>query len=70
MKLSQLLSVLGADCAQEAEITALAYDSREVVPGALFSALEGAHADGRAYIPDALNRGAATKAKIQKFGAS
>lgn len=59
MKLSQLLSVLGADCAQEAEITALACDSREVVPGALFAALEGARADGRAYIPDALNRGAA-----------
>lgn len=59
MKLSRLLSVFGADCPQDAEITALACDSREVVPGALFAALPGHRADGRAYIADALNRGAA-----------
>ena len=59
MKLSRLLSVLGADCPQDAEITALACDSREVVPGALFAALPGHRADGRAYIADALDRGAA-----------
>ena len=59
MKLSQLLSVLGAPCPQDAEITALACDSREVIPGALFAAMEGANSDGRAYIPDALARGAA-----------
>lgn len=59
MKLSRLLSVLGADCPREAEITALACDSREVVPGALFAALPGHRADGRAYISEALDRGAA-----------
>ena len=59
MKLSQLLSAIGADCPQEAEITALTCDSREVVPGALFVAMQGANADGRAYIPQALARGAA-----------
>lgn len=59
MKLSQLLSVLGTDCPREADITALACDSREVVPGALFVAMEGAKYDGRACIPDALARGAA-----------
>ncbi|MBD5083582.1 MAG: UDP-N-acetylmuramoyl-L-alanyl-D-glutamate--2,6-diaminopimelate ligase [Clostridiales bacterium] len=59
MKLSQLLSANGTDCPQDAEITALACDSREVVPGALFVALQGANADGRAYIPQALGRGAA-----------
>ena len=59
MKLSQLLSVLGADCSQDAEITALTCDSREAVPGALFVAVEGAKHDGRACIPDALARGAA-----------
>ena len=59
MKLSQLLSVLGADCSQDAEITALTCDSREAVPGALFVAVEGAKDDGRAHIPDALARGAA-----------
>ena len=59
MKLSQLLSALGADCSQDTEITALTCDSREAVPGALFVAVEGAKHDGRACIPDALARGAA-----------
>lgn len=59
MKLSQLLSAIGADCPQDTEITALACDSREAVPGALFAALEGARTDGRAYIADALAKGAA-----------
>ncbi|MDE6589826.1 MAG: UDP-N-acetylmuramoyl-L-alanyl-D-glutamate--2,6-diaminopimelate ligase, partial [Oscillospiraceae bacterium] len=59
MKLSRLFSAIGADCPQDADITALACRSQETIPGALFTALEGAHADGRAYIPDALARGAA-----------
>lgn len=59
MKLSRLFSVLGADCPQDADVTALTCDSREVVPGALFVAVEGAKYDGRACIPDALARGAA-----------
>lgn len=58
MKLSQLLSVLGADCPREADITALTCDAREVSPGALFAALPGARADGRDFIPQALARGA------------
>jgi len=59
MKLSQLLSAMGARCPQDAEITSLTCDSREAAPGALFVAMEGARADGRAHIPDALARGAA-----------
>ena len=59
MKLSQLLSAVGAECPQDAEITALTCDSREVIPGALLAALEGANTDGRAHIPQALERGAA-----------
>ena len=59
MKLSQLLSALGARCPQDAEVTALTCDSREVVPGALFAALPGHRTDGRAHIPEALYRGAA-----------
>lgn len=59
MKLSQLLSAIGADCPQEAEITAITCDSRAVVPGALFIALKGANIDGHACIGDAIDRGAA-----------
>jgi len=59
MKLSQLLSTLGASCPWDVEITALTCDSRKAVPGSLFAALEGANTDGRAHIPDALARGAA-----------
>ncbi len=59
MKLSQLLRVIGARCPQDPDITALTCDSRETVPGALFAALPGHRADGRAHIPEALYRGAA-----------
>ena len=59
MKLSQLLRVIGARCPQGPDITALTCDSREAVPGALFAALPGHRADGRAHIPEALYRGAA-----------
>ncbi len=40
------------------EITGLTADSRQVAPGFLFAALPGAKADGRAYIHDAVTRGA------------
>jgi len=41
------------------EITGLTADSRAVEPGFLFAALPGSRADGRRFIPEALNRGAA-----------
>ena len=41
-----------------APITALEYDSRKAVPGSLYFALPGLHADGHAFIGDAINRGA------------
>jgi UDP-N-acetylmuramoyl-L-alanyl-D-glutamate--2,6-diaminopimelate ligase len=64
-KLSELLSrarplalepgqAFGAD----PEIAGLAYDSRAVRPGYLFFALPGARSDGRAFIPEAIRRGA------------
>ena len=40
------------------EITGLTADSRQVQPGFLFAALPGSRADGRAYIDEALRRGA------------
>jgi len=61
MKLSALIEHIphaqqqGAD----AEITGLAYDSRQVTPGTLFVALRGANSDGHDFIAQALNKGAA-----------
>ncbi|HUZ65721.1 MAG TPA: UDP-N-acetylmuramoyl-L-alanyl-D-glutamate--2,6-diaminopimelate ligase [Acetobacteraceae bacterium] len=40
-------------------ITGLTADSRKVQPGFLFAAIEGARADGRSFIADAVARGAA-----------
>lgn len=42
----------------DSEVTALAYDSRKVVEGALFIAEAGYHTDGHFYINDAARRGA------------
>jgi UDP-N-acetylmuramoyl-L-alanyl-D-glutamate--2,6-diaminopimelate ligase len=41
-----------------AEIHGLDYDSRRTLPGSLFFAFPGAHADGRAFAQSALDRGA------------
>ncbi len=43
----------------ERPISQVTADSRQVRPGALFVAIEGATADGHRYIPDAIARGAA-----------
>jgi UDP-N-acetylmuramoyl-L-alanyl-D-glutamate--2,6-diaminopimelate ligase len=42
----------------EGDVTAVTYDSREVEPDACFVAIPGQKADGSAYIPQALARGA------------
>jgi UDP-N-acetylmuramoyl-L-alanyl-D-glutamate--2,6-diaminopimelate ligase len=42
----------------ELEIAGVTADSRQVVPGDLFAALPGARADGRAFIAEAVGRGA------------
>ena len=65
MKLGELLRELpvlhtGADAT--AEVSSLAYNSREVGPGTLFFAIQGEKADGHAYIPQALERGAVAAA--------
>jgi len=56
MRLSDLLR---RDVVSDPVITAVTADSREVQPGALFVALPGTAADGRAFIPQALAQGAA-----------
>ena len=47
------------DGAPEVEITALAYSSEHVQPGALFFCVPGFTADGHDFAPDAVERGAA-----------
>ena len=56
IKLSELLR---RDVASDPVITGVTSDSRKVGPGSLFVALPGTAADGRAFIPQALSRGAA-----------
>jgi len=61
MKLGELLRGLpvlkvGADAASE--ILSLTYNSGDARPGTLFFAIQGEKADGHAYVPQALERGA------------
>jgi UDP-N-acetylmuramoyl-L-alanyl-D-glutamate--2,6-diaminopimelate ligase len=61
MKLQGLLA--GAEVGKvigpaDTEITSVAYDSRKVMPGAIFFALRGERLDGAKFIDDALERGA------------
>jgi len=63
MRLSELLAAVGGRAFlvgdATVDISSLAYDSRAVRPGALFFALPGAKCDGRAFVADAVARGAA-----------
>jgi UDP-N-acetylmuramoyl-L-alanyl-D-glutamate--2,6-diaminopimelate ligase len=60
MRLSRLLApgLTVAGDAEGVEITGLGADSRVVRPGMLFAALAGSRTDGRAFIAEALERGA------------
>ncbi len=64
MKLSLLIDQLaiesntGTRPELDPDVTAICYDSRKVVPGAVFVAIEGFSADGHRFIPDAVNKGA------------
>ncbi|HEY0834797.1 MAG TPA: Mur ligase domain-containing protein, partial [Azospirillum sp.] len=59
MLLSRLLAATEAAVHGDVEVTGLTADSRAVRPGFLFAALPGSKVDGRAFVADALARGAA-----------
>lgn len=62
MRLSELikgLDVLESHVPSEIDISDVCYDSRKVVPGALFIAVSGFQTDGHNYIPSAVEKGAA-----------
>lgn len=62
VRLSRLIDGSGAETCRvtgsDPEITDLFLDSRQVTPGALFSAIRGLRADGARFVPEALRRGA------------
>src|SRR2546421_7151932 len=53
------LRELMGNSAPEVEVSALAYSSESVVPGALFFCVPGFRADGHDFAPEAVERGAA-----------
>ncbi|MGQ9675144.1 MAG: UDP-N-acetylmuramoyl-L-alanyl-D-glutamate--2,6-diaminopimelate ligase [Chloroflexota bacterium] len=62
MKFGKLLSALPAKTVigktRNLEIEAIAFDSRQVKPGAVFVAIPGTQQDGRDYVPQAIENGA------------
>ena len=63
MRLADLVAVLNGQAALprewgEREVSAVAQDSRKVVPGSLFVAVRGYHSDGHRFISQAFGRGA------------
>jgi UDP-N-acetylmuramoyl-L-alanyl-D-glutamate--2,6-diaminopimelate ligase len=59
MAAQRLSDLVRRDLSVDPVILGVTADSRRVRPGWLFAALPGARADGRCYIPDALDAGAA-----------
>ena len=59
MSALRLSELLRRDVPSDPEITGVTADSRKVAPGTLFVAWPGSQSDGRAFIPQALAKGAA-----------
>lgn len=59
MNLRDIAQCLHLPCPQDAPISNITLDSRKVIPGSLFVALEGSQTDGHQFAQDAEKRGAA-----------
>ncbi|MGH7664422.1 MAG: Mur ligase family protein [Gemmatimonadaceae bacterium] len=71
MRLSELARVIGASLrGDDAEITGIAHDSRDVRPGFLFVAIPGATVDGARFIDHAIAHGAAAVCATHPVAAS
>ncbi|HEV2061147.1 MAG TPA: Mur ligase family protein, partial [Solirubrobacteraceae bacterium] len=58
MTLRDVFGAAVADAAADLEVTALAYDNRQVAPGTVFFCVRGFTRDGHDFAPDAIARGA------------
>ena len=61
MKLAELLKdagVISMNADPETEVNLPRYDSRQVLPGDVFVAIEGFEQDGNRFIPSAMEKGA------------
>jgi UDP-N-acetylmuramoyl-L-alanyl-D-glutamate--2,6-diaminopimelate ligase len=75
LRLTELVKGMGTRLEKQAaeadrEIAGLASDSRRVKPGTLFAALPGARGDGRAFVADAIARGATAVLVAEGFAAA
>ena len=75
MRLTELVKGMGTRLEKQAaeadrEIAGLTSDSRRVKPGTLFAALPGARGDGRAFVADAIARGATAVLVAEGFAAA
>jgi UDP-N-acetylmuramoyl-L-alanyl-D-glutamate--2,6-diaminopimelate ligase len=62
MKLRELFAAAGVEAefsGEDVEVSGLAYDARDVEPGALFFCVRGMTRDGHDFAPEAMDRGAA-----------
>ncbi len=57
-ELTQGLETTSVTGILDRQISGIYYDSRSVLPGGLFVAMRGEHADGHSFIPHAIDRGA------------
>lgn len=58
MRLQEIAALLNTTCTQDAELSSISIDSRQVQPRSLFVAIKGERFDGHDFIAEAVSRGA------------